>query len=252
MDDWQEEVGFKVGRGILQDRQDTFQTHPGIDVLVWLFNVAAVWQVVEFWEDDVPDFQVTGVFPAWVVFRVVFWHVIVFLATVVEDFWVRTTWAFTDVPEVVFQLHDVAFRQADDFMPDPVSFSILRVNSYVKLVLVQVQPVRTGQKFPGPRNRFFLEVVTNWEVAQHFKQGLVAGSLTDVFNVVGSDWLLWAGNPAVLWHDWAVEVLLHGCHPGVDPEQSRVILWNQASWLHDHVAVFSKKVEEHLPKFWTV
>ena len=251
LDQRQEEVGFKVGRGVFKDGNDPFQPHPRINVLVGQRFVGVFGRVVELGEDDVPDFQVAFVFPARVGFRIIFWQVVHFLTAVVEDFRVRPRWSLADVPEVVLVGQEVVFFDPD-LQPILLGFQILRVVGDVEAVRIKAKPFVAGQEFPGPRNYFVLEVVADREVPQHFKHRVVAGRLTDVFNVVGPDTLLRRGHPRVVWYDLPVEVLLHRCHPGVDPKQSRVIDRHEGSTWHLLVAVLDEEIQKHPPHLGTV
>ena len=60
--------------------------------------------------------------------------------------------------------------------------------------------VRTGDKLPGERDRFALEVVAEGEVAQHFEEGMVPLGVADLLEVVvlaaGANALLAGGGPA--------------------------------------------------------
>ncbi len=40
-----------------------------------------------------------------------------------------------------------------------------------------------GEEFPRPRNRLLLEIVAKGEIAQHLKEGAVAGSVSDALKV---------------------------------------------------------------------
>ena len=189
LDQRHEEVGFKVGWGVFKDGNHPFEPHPGINVLVRQRLVSILRGVVELTEDDVPDFQVAFVFSTRVVLRIVVSQVVEFLTTVIEDFGIRTGWTLTNVPEVIL-VRDQVVLSNPDFTPLIVSVVVLGVVGDVEPLGVKIEPLVAGQQFPGPRNNLVLEVVTNGEVPQHFKHGVVPGSLPNVFNIVGPNTLL--------------------------------------------------------------
>ena len=83
------------------------------------------------------------------------------------------------------------------------------------------------QEFPRPGNRLLLEVVAKGEVAQHLKEGAVAGSVAHVLDVAGADALLAGGDALAGRGHLAGEILLHRGHAGVDEQQAVVVLGNQ-------------------------
>ena len=67
---------------------------------------------------------------------------IVFLTAVIEDLGVRSARAFTDLPEVVFCLADVAWIQIGLGRPDAVSFIVIRIDGDIHAALVKTDPLR--------------------------------------------------------------------------------------------------------------
>ena len=216
LDNWHEEVGFKVCWCILKDGNDPFQAHPRINVLVGERLVSIFWRVVKLAEDDVPDFQVAFVFAARVAFRVIFCQVIEFLPPVVENFGIRTRRPLTNIPEVVLIGNQVVFGNPD-FPPFIVGIMVFRVVGDVETGWVKAEPVVTRQQFPGPRDDLIFKVIPNGEVAEHFKHRVVARRLPHVFNIVGPNTLLGGSHPRVIRDDLPVKVLLHRCHPRINP-----------------------------------
>jgi hypothetical protein len=75
-------------------------------------------------------------------------------------------------PEVVF-LAESQYLPSRDTNLSPIgeSFIIVTVNSYPEPLLGQLQML--GNKLPGPRNSFFLKIITHAEIAQHLEEGKV-------------------------------------------------------------------------------
>ena len=93
-------------------------------------------------EDDIPYFDVTVVFNIFKEELVTQMLRIVFLTAVIEDLGVRSARAFTDLPEVVFRLADVAWIQIGLGRPDAVSFIVIRIDGDIHAVLVKTDPLR--------------------------------------------------------------------------------------------------------------
>ena len=94
----------------------------------------------------------------------------------------------------------------------------------------------------------FLEVVTEREVAQHLKEGAVAGSVADVLNIAGTDALLAGGDPVTGRLLLAGKVGLHGCHAGVDQQQRGIVLGDQGKAGQTQMVFGLKEVQEHFPQ----
>ena len=80
----------------------------------------------------------------------------------------------------------------DIVKPDIGSFIIICINSDPELFCRQTYYI--GQKVPGIMNRFFFEILAKAEITEHFEEGVMAGSVTDIFEVV----MLAAGTHAAL------------------------------------------------------
>lgn len=72
-----------------------------------------------------------------------------------------------------------------------------------------------------------LEIITEREVAQHFKIGAVTRGMTDVVDVTRPDALLAGTNAAARRLLFSLEPRLHRCHAGVDQQNRFVVLRNQ-------------------------
>ena len=133
------------------------------------------------------------------------------------------------LPEVIFlaKANHVVGRNADLLGPDIVGLVVLFVNRNEQLVLGNGHPVIGGQKFPCPGNHFFFKVILKAEVAQHFKEGAVAGSDAHILNVRGADALLAGGHAVAGGLFLAKEPLFHGSHAAVDQQQAGVVFRHQ-------------------------
>ena len=115
-DDWHEQIGFKNRGCALNNRHQSLQTHASINVLMRLFHKSAIWQMIQLRKDDVPDFDITRIFATRIIFWIIFSHIIELLATIIENFGIGTRRTFTDIPEIVFRLHNMIVRHPS-FLP---------------------------------------------------------------------------------------------------------------------------------------
>ena len=131
--------------------------------------------------------------------------------------------------------------------PDVVGLVIAFVYGRIESLGIQTDPL--GQKFPCPRNSFFLEVIAEGEVAQHLEESAVAGRLSHVLQVTRADALL-AGGHAPSGRDlFPCEIGLKGSHSGVDDQKALVVVRHQRKAVHSQMSLALKELQEHFTKF---
>jgi hypothetical protein len=143
---------------------------------------------------------------------------------------------------------DAVLRHADVVVPDVVGFVVLGVDRDPELLGRQLQYV--GEVFPRVFDRVLLEIIAEAEVAQHFEEGVVAGGVADVFQVV----VLAAGAHAALRRYGAGvgarvlagEHVLELHHAGVGEQQRGVVAWHQRTGRYDGVTLGGEEFEEAL------
>ncbi len=67
-------------------------------------------------------------------------------------------------------------------LPNLGGFVIILINCNPELVLID--SVLFGDEVPRQWYRFRLEVVSEGKVSEHFKEGMMSGGLTDVFQII--------------------------------------------------------------------
>ena len=118
------------------------------------------------------------------------------------------------------------------------------IDGRIETVGIQADPF--GQKFPCPRNGLFFEIIAEGEVAQHLKEGAVAGSLAYVLQIACADALL-AGSHACAGRDLlACEIGFEGSHARVDDQKALVIVGNKGEAVHAQMSLALKKLQKHL------
>ncbi|CAM3503215.1 hypothetical protein DESA109040_14705 [Deinococcus saxicola] len=245
---------------VLHDGGEALQAHAGVDVLERQVHqrrraVGLRFLAVILREHVVPDFQKTrtlagvGVVGPGVV--------AVLRSPVIEDL---AAWAAGTVgaffgrvggPEVLVgpEAQDVVLGQANFLCPDVECLVVVLVNGGVQLGAVHAHPLRVSQEFPGPGQRFALEVVAKRKVAQHFQQRAVPQRASHVLNVADAQAFLGGGHALVralleaggCAHELRLE-RLHARHG----EQRRGIGGHRAGAGQAQVALALKKTEELL------
>ena len=147
------------------------------------------------------------------------------------------------LPEVVFlaQTHHVVGGDAHLLGPDIVSLVVLFVHRDMQAVLRNGHPLVRSQELPCPRNDLLLEVILEGEVAQHLKEGAMAGSDANTLDIRGADALLAGGHAMTGRLLLSEEPLLHGCHAAVDEQQAGVVLRDEREAVQTQVALALKE-----------
>ena len=208
-------IDIEDGSYVLYCDGETLETHTGIDVLLREVTVVALTIIVKLREYDVPDFHVTVALAAHDVLRAVS----VLLATVIVDLGTWSARSGAVLPEVVFltELVDVVLRDMHHILPDVIRLLIVYIDRRIQTVRIETYTL--GQELPCPRNRFLLEVIAEREVSEHLEEGTVAGCLTNILQVTGTDALLAGGDSASRRNLLSCKPWLHRCHSGIDNEQ---------------------------------
>ena len=155
------------------------------------------------------------------------------------------------LPEVVLlaQTHHVVRSNAHLLGPDIVGLVVLFVDGDVQLILGDGHPLVAGQELPCPGNDLFLEVILEGEVAQHLKEGAVAGSDAHALDIRGADALLAGGHTMAGRLFLRQEPLFHGGHAAVDQQQAGVVLRHQREAVQTQVALALKEAQVLFTQF---
>ena len=245
-DNREHQVGFKVGRFVLEYGSKTFQTSTGIDVFVFERSVSAVFVLVVLGKYQVPKFEETVTVAAYCAIR---FAAAAFFTKVNVDFGARTAGAGTDFPEVFFHADDAGRVNANIFSPDFESFVVFSVDGDPEFIYGQF--ANFSEEFPAPGDNFFFEVITKGEVTKHFKEGMVASSTANVFNVTGTYAFLASGDTRRRRFHFASEERFEGCHTCTDNQQGRVVLRNQGRTGQHQMLFFFEKFKELFANFIT-
>ncbi len=265
LDQRHEEVRLEVGDLALEHSGHALETHARVDgglgqrcelVAGGLGGGIDFGRAVELHEDKVPDFDVSGIVVAeGLVDSRVFGG---FHAHVVKNLGARTARSgLAHLPEVVFQavLEDALFWDSR-LDPELLGFVVAGdaevgrafKNGYIQPFLGKAEPLRTGDQFPRKRDRVALEVVAEGEVAEHFKEGVVAAGKAHVFKIVvlaaGADALLRGGGAGIIALLCAEKQIFELVHSGVGEEQRRIVGRHQRGGVHTAVPLRLKKAQK--------
>ena len=123
-------------------------------------------------------------------------------------------------PEVLVLAHplDPIGRQLDFVEPDVGRFVVVEIDrGREPLRIDSPSHFLLGQEFPGPVDRFALEIVAEAEVAQHLEERVVIGRAADVVDIARAEAFLAGRGPGEFELAAAEEVVLELVHarPGV-------------------------------------
>ena len=240
------QVGFKVGGFALEYRSKTFQTSTGIDVFVFQRSVSAIFVLVVLGEYQVPQLEEAVTIAANSTVR---FTTATFFAKVNVNFGARAAGTGADFPEVFFHTDNAGRVNANVFSPDFISFVVFGVNGNPQFINGQF--ANLSQELPAPRDNFFFEVITKGEVTQHFKEGMMASSTANVFNVTGTYAFLASSDTRRRRFHFAGKERFKGCHTCTDNQQSGVVLRNQGRTGQHQVLFLLKKFQELFADFIT-
>ena len=176
-------------------------------------------------EDEVPEFQEAVAVLVRAAGRTAFER----LALVVENLRAGAAGAgVAHAPEIVGtgDADDAAVVKAGDLFPQIIGLVVVVIDGDEQPI--DVEPEFARDQVPGEFDRAFLEIVAEGEIAEHFKEGVVARGVADIVEVV----MLAAGAHAFLRRGGARigalldagEDVLELHHAGVGEHQRRVIV----------------------------
>ncbi|ODA68892.1 hypothetical protein A7A08_00726 [Methyloligella halotolerans] len=248
LDQMTEQVDAVIVVGALKNSGNAFQAHSGVDGGTRQFLAAAVLLLVELHEDEVPDLHE----PVTVLVGASRRAAGDGLAVVVEDLRART--ARTHLPhgpEIVGgrDRDDLVVGEAGDLLPNRCRFGVLAIDGDEKLLGRKAEAL--GQQLPGERNRLFLEIIAEGKIPQHLEEGVVAGGIADIVEIV----VLTAGADAFLGRHGARrqrlllagEDVLERHHPCVDEHQGWIVMGYERRRGHDAVIALAEILQEGGP-----
>ena len=175
LNDWEQAIDVIIRGYVLQYASSSFESHAGVDILARQWSKVIRWiaQAVELREDQIPDLDVFAIVEL----------IVDFTARAADA--IRTLAGSASWPEVLVLVHvtNARSRQSDLLIPDLGSLLVVFVDGDGQSLAVDAEPLLRGQKFPGPSNGFFFEVVAEAEVAQHLKKRVVEGRPSYVFDI---------------------------------------------------------------------
>ena len=226
----------------------TLQAHAGINVGPCQALVVALAVGIELAEHQVPDLHIAVAVAAHAAGRLA---AAVLRAAVEVDLRAGAARAGAMLPEVVFlaQTDHVVGGDAHLLGPDVVSLIVLFVDGDVEPILGDGHPLVAGQELPCPGDDLFLEVILEGEVAQHLKEGAVAGGDADALDIRGADALLAGGHAVAGRLLLCEEPLLHRGHAAVDEQQAGVIFRDKREAVEAQVALAFKEAQVLFAQF---
>ena len=241
-------IHIEQAANTLADNCQTLQAHASIDILLCQFGVVALTIIIELGEHVVPHFHETVAITTGTAAGLAAAEL---LTTVIVDLRAGAARTGAMLPEIILlaQAGHVLFRNTNHLGPNVPSLVIIFIHSGIHTLGFQADPLRAGQELPAPLQRLFLKVVTEGEVTQHLEVGAVAGGLTDVLDIAGTDTLLTGADSSAGRLYLTGEVRLHGSHAGVDQQQGFIVLRDQRKAGQTQMVLALKKLKKHLAQF---
>ncbi len=151
-------------------------------------------------------------------------------------------------PEIrlLAQARQALGRHSDFLQPDLRGLIVVGVDREPEPGRVQLE--RVGQEVPREADGVALEIVAEREIAEHFKERVVPGRVTDVFKVVvlaaGAHAPLAGSGPDVVAPIFAEEHVLELDHSGIGEQQRRIVSRDERARRHDRMATLEEKLQE--------
>ena len=242
-----EQVDLVVAVHVLEHGGDPLEPHAGVHARLRQRGQRAVGGTLELHEDEVPDLDVAVP----VLLRRAGRPAGDLGAVVVEDLRARPAGpGIAHRPEVVLRADadDPLGGHADVLDPNAFRFVVLLEDGDPELLLRQAELF--GQERPGEADRLRLEVVAEAEVAQHLEEGVVAGGVADVVEIVvlaaRAHAALRGGRPHVVARLLPGEQLLERHHAGVGEQQRLVVAGHERGGGHTGVPALDEVGEKAL------
>ena len=171
-----------------------------------------------------------------------------------EDLGARTARAgFAHLPEVVgaaawlvADANNLFLGHAGYLVPEVEGFIVGGVHRDHETRRVNLQSAR--DEIPGEADSVLLEVIAEREVAQHLEEGVMAGGIAHVFEIVvfaaGAHAALAGSGAHIVALVASQEAVLELHHAGVGEEQCRVVTRHEAGGRDHGVAALAEKFEE--------
>ena len=255
-----EDVGVIVACLSLEGHAQPLESHSRVDILVRKRLKMPVCLAVELHEDKVPDFYHKVVA---LVDKLASRYLFPLLVAPEVDMDFAAWAAWTGVahfPEIVMPVAEENPVLREIFLPFHEGFGIhfsvvCRIPfEYCRIEPVLVNPVNLCQKFPGPCYGFFLEIVPEAPVAEHFKHGVVVRIMPHFFEVImfpaDSQTFLTVSNSLVFRCAVAEKPVLELVHAGIGEHQCRIVFHDHGCRRDNCVPLGCEKVQESLSYFF--
>ena len=149
-------------------------------------------------------------------------------------------------PEIAFMADDAVVGKAGDLLPQLTRLIVGVIDRDQQPVLGQADHL--GDEIPGEGDGFFLEIIAEGEIAQHLEEGVVAGGVADIVEVVmlaaGAHAFLHRGGAAIGPLFRAREQVLELHHARIGEQQGGVVARHQRRGRHHGVAALGEEIQE--------
>ena len=214
-------INLKKVIHVLHNGGKPFKSHTGIYIGIGKPVVVALLVFVELCKHKVPKFNIAVAVTAELAVGT---SARFFNASVKIYFRARTARSCTVFPEIVLFSHSYNVRRvnADFLCPDFKGFVIVLIDGNPKLVHRHFKLF--CYKLPRPGGCFMLEIVSEREVSEHFKESAVPCGVSDTLNIGCADTFLAGGYSFSRRYSRTRKIRLERCHTCVNKQKAGVVL----------------------------
>ena len=239
------QIDVVIGGHALHQRGDALEPHAGVDRGARQRRALPRRHLLILHEDEVPELQESVAVLVRAAGRTAFER----LALIVEDLRAGAAGAsVAHAPEIVGagDADDAAVVEAGDLFPQIIGLVVVVIDGDEQPI--DVEPEFARDEVPGELDRAFLEIVAEGEIAQHFKEGVMARGIADIVEVVvlaaGAHAFLRRGGARIGALLDAGEDVLELHHAGVGEHQRRIIVRHERRGGDFLVPIVREIVEE--------
>ena len=168
---------------------------------------------------------------------------------VVEDLRARAARAgVAHRPEIVGarDANDLLVGKPRDLAPQRRRLVVVGEHGDEQAALVEREVL--GEQLPGEQDRALLEIIAEGEIAEHLEEGVVAGGIADIVEVVvlaaGAHAFLRRGRAQGFRLLGAGEHVLERHHAGIGKHQGRIVARHERRRGHHRVVVLGEEIEK--------
>ncbi len=153
------------------------------------------------------------------------------------------------LPEIILfaEAENTFFCYAYFLIPYIKRLVVLQI--YRRIKPVRIKAYHLCQKFPRPCDSLTLEIITEREIAKHFKERAVTSRLSDIFDITCSYTFLACRNSAARRYLCPRKIRLQRRHTRIYQKKAVIVLRYKRKAFHHKMTFFRKEIKKHFSQF---